>query len=104
MVTVTCKESGINFEAANKRTKIAPAISALKASGVKLQADYQGSWYEIDLAMSFVRKAGIYISVDEFVIAVKGVIADRAAMNILKNYAAAQKYARLHGEPNDLWL
>lgn len=66
MVTITCQESGLEFEAETRRTKQHPEIRALKE-----WADKAGKFRELNAALSAVRKAGGYTTIEQFVSAVE---------------------------------
>lgn len=66
MVQVTCSESGITFEANSKRTKQHPDIATLKAEGNK-----KGTYRQVNEALSAVRKAGGYKTIDAFMALVR---------------------------------
>lgn len=66
MVIIKCSESGIEFEAASKRTKQHPRIAALKAD-----ANKRGDYAAVMNALTAVRAAGNYTTIEEFVAAVE---------------------------------
>jgi hypothetical protein len=66
MVTITCQESGIEFEAATSRTKQHPKIAVLKA-----WANKASKYRELNTALAAVRKAGGYETIEQFVSAVE---------------------------------
>ena len=94
MVTVICKESGIEFEAETRRTKIHPLVSALKAEGSKA-----GTYRQVDAALAQVRKAGGYTSIDQFMALVKAHMAGLQAEATAKyNAQAAIERERMAAE------
>lgn len=62
MVNVICQESGIEFEAENRRTKQHPKIAELKQRAFK-----DGTGRELGDALISVRKAGGYTTIDEYI-------------------------------------
>lgn len=66
MVTITCQESGLEFEAETRRTKQHPKIAALKA-----WANKENKYRELNVALLAVRKAGGYETIEQFVSAVE---------------------------------
>lgn len=66
MVTVKCQHSGIEFEAASKRTKQHP-----KVAEIKVRANKDGNYREVLAAMDAVAAAGGYTTVDEYIQAVR---------------------------------
>lgn len=61
MVTITCQESGIEFEAETRRTKQHPSIRAIKD-----RANKDGNYREVNEALAAVRKAGGYETIEQF--------------------------------------
>lgn len=61
MVTVICQHSGIEFEAATKRTKQHPEIATLKD-----RANKEGNYREVGDALDTVKKAGGYSTIEEY--------------------------------------
>jgi hypothetical protein len=61
MVIVICQHSGIEFEAATKRTKQHPDIASLKD-----RANKDGNYREVGDALDTVKKAGGYATIEEY--------------------------------------
>lgn len=62
MVTIVCEVSGIEFEAATRRTKQHPKIAELKQRAFK-----DGTGRELGDVLGTVRKSGGYTTIDEFI-------------------------------------
>lgn len=89
MVTITCQESGLQFEAATARTKQHPRIAELKAWGNKQQ-----KYREVNDALVAVRKAGGYTTIDEYMaLAQKHIDGVVAAARARHDRAAAEERA-----------
>lgn len=93
MVTVVCKESGIEFEAASKRTQQHPDVAALKNA-----ANKNGNYREVNEALSAVRKAGGYSTIEEFMVLVGNHINSKKEEQNRRSIAAAQAREKENAE------
>lgn len=88
-VTVTCKESGIAFEADSKRTQQHPLIASMKT-----QANKDGNYRELNDALVTVRKAGGYTTIDEYIAKVNAIVAGKAEASRAAHDARAMEYRK----------
>ncbi len=72
MVTITCSESKLEFEAETKRTKQHPFIADLKN-----RANKDGNYREINEALAEARKRGGYTTIDGFITLVNEIVAGK---------------------------
>ena len=96
MVKVICQHSGIEFEAASKRSKNHPMVSDLK-----VRANKDGNYREVNNAMDAVKKDGGYETIEEFMSKVndhingkKQAIKSREAKFAEREQAVAEREAR----------
>lgn len=108
MVKVTCSESKIEFEAATARTKQHPRIATLKAEGNR-----RGTYREVNEALTAVRKAGDYTTIDEFMAkindiftanAVKSAEASKRAREAAAKHADEMQQAKVTRERQNAFL
>ena len=74
MVKIICKESGIEFEAATKRTQQHPLVAAIKQQG-----NENGTYREVNNALMAVRKAGGYTTIEQYMGKVRDILNGNAA-------------------------
>lgn len=90
MTNVTCKHSGIEFEAKTKRTTQHPDIAEAKA-----KANKRGNYSDLMTALDDVRNAGNYTTIDEYMTLVNECIsgADESRREIQRSREAAKREA-----------
>lgn len=86
MVRVVCKESGIEFEADSKRTQQHPLVAAIKQDGNK-----NGTYRQVNEALTKVRKEGGYTTIDEYISRVRAIV---DGVPSAKANALAEQYSR----------
>lgn len=86
-VIIKCQHSGIEFEAASRRTKQHPAVAELKN-----RANKDGTYRQMNEALDAVRKEGGYETIDEYINLVK------QQMNGVESYKARQLRFRAERE------
>lgn len=89
MVTIKCQHSGIEFEAATRRTKQHPLIAEMKAD-----ANKNGNYRQVNNALDTVQKNGGYTTIEEYVNLVTEIIDGKAN----KAKERAQKQAQAERE------
>ena len=69
MVTIKCQHSGIEFEAATRRTKQHPLVAEIKN-----YANKDGSYHEVNNALDAAEKAGGYATIEEYMAKVQAIL------------------------------